>query len=58
MYFSCDICGASKDIIELIYEAIKRGVSTFLKIFLLLFLGFLSYNCWYLHMVFLICWVV
>ena len=45
MYFFCNVCGASKDIIESIYEAVKRGVSVFLKTFLLILLGFLSYNC-------------
>ena len=55
MYFLCDVCGASKDIIESIYEAVERGASVFLKIFLLIFLGLLLYNCWCLHTFFLIC---
>ena len=25
MYFLCDVCGVSKDIIESIYETVKRG---------------------------------
>ena len=36
----------------------SEGLSLFLKTLRLIFLGFLSYNCWYLDMVFLICVLV
>ena len=32
-YFLCDVCGASKDIIESIYEAVERGDISILEDF-------------------------
>ena len=42
----------------LLYLSMRQssgGVSLFLKIFLFIFLGLLSYSCWYFDIVFFIC---
>ena len=58
-YITCAISsGFVRMLLNLSMRQSNGGVSLFLKIFLLIFLGLLSYNCWNFDMVFLICIMV